>query len=92
MKKNKLYFIGVLVCTVLILAACAKSKADRCDELSTAWSNAATAFGTTPSASTCEDYLNKLQDYMDGCAKLTPSERASLQSSIDNTDCSIFGK
>jgi hypothetical protein len=92
MKKNKMYFIGVLVCTVLTLAACAKAKEDRCSELETKMTDAGTAFGNNMSEATCNDYINAIQDYYDGCDNIPASVRATYDSYLDNYDCSIFGK
>jgi hypothetical protein len=90
MKNNRIYLVLVLICTVFILTGCAKSKADKCEELLNDVSSAATAFGSDISEATCIDYYQAINDYFDGCDNVPSSTRSTYQSWLDTYDCSIY--
>ena len=88
MKKLKLYLALFAISTLFILSACTKKKS--CDELATEVSDAATAFGLNPSQQTCEDYVDAIQNYYDGCSTVPASVRASYDQWLNSVDCTVY--
>jgi predicted small secreted protein len=91
MKKIRLYFVILLVSTAFVLGACKKDKkAKSCSELAADASTAAAAFATSFTQSACNDYLQALKDYRDGCRALSSAERDNLDASISEINCSDY--
>ncbi len=91
MKKLKIYFILLCTGVLFCISGCTKKESPKsCDALAADFEAALTAFITNPTRETCEDYVDALEDYINGCALLTPAERAQFQQSIDDADCSQY--
>lgn len=94
---KKIYSILTLSFFILIsisIFSCDKDKdtvpdTNNCVVLGKAYTEALTAFINDQSNSEkCENFLQAAQDYINGCAILTPEQKAEIQEQIDNADCS----
>lgn len=94
MKRTKIYVVLLLLVSVFILNSCKKDekKTLSCDELATNYTAAALAFAFGPTEATCTAYEKAISDYLNGCGLLTAQEKADLQASLDENDCSQYGK
>lgn len=99
--KSKFFFISVLIISILGFSGCNKDDDDIDDgpcstnwalavqDEANAWSSAATAYGTNPTAENCNAYKQAGNDYLDAlepfdnCAVLTGQQRAEWQAAID---------
>jgi len=88
MKKLRIYIALLGLSILFILSSCTKKKS--CSELTDDYSDALTVFITNPTQQTCENYIDALRDYIDGCSNLTPAERAALEDDLDNSDCNQY--
>ena len=92
--KKRLLFGLILVFSVAIVGvlSCDDEVKDtlNCTELAAKVSTAAAAFSANATASTCNDYKEAIQDYIDGCDILTDQEVADLELTLDGLDCSIY--
>jgi hypothetical protein len=68
-----------------------EEKSLSCEELLTNYSTTLTAFITTPTEATCDAFEKAAQDYLNGCALLSPAEKQQVQQSLDENDCSEYG-
>jgi hypothetical protein len=84
----------MLVLVIFLFNGCKKDKDDgsnlNCDQLYANYTNALTAFLTTPSEATCNAFEDAVQDYLNGCAVLTPAQKQELQQALDENDCSEY--
>jgi hypothetical protein len=88
MKKLRIYIALIGLSILFILTACTKKKS--CDELANDVSTAATAFGMNPNAQTCQDYVNAINDYYDGCKAIPAAEKAALDQWVNSNPCAGF--
>jgi hypothetical protein len=92
MKRIKIYSVFILLSLGFLINGCSKKNdkndAADCSALSTAYSNALSAYLSNPSKANCTDVYQKLKNYLDGCAVLTPAERESLNNSLAQENCS----
>ena len=73
------------------ISGCTKKESPKnCDELATDFQAALVAFLSNQNRETCEDYYDALSDYINGCAILTPAERAQFEEELDDIDCSQY--
>ncbi len=90
MKRTRIYLVLTLLSLVFVFTSCKKESARSCEELSTDFNNAITAFGTNPSEATCNGYKDAWHDYVDGCTTLSPAIRAQYDDILDGMDCTTF--
>ena len=89
MKKISISILAVLVGIIFLFAGCKKEKTPKtCNELTNEYTEALTAYFTNPSQATCEAFIASVHKLIDGCATLTPAERAQFEEDIQNADCS----
>jgi hypothetical protein len=88
MKKFRILFLLLAAGTLLAVGACKKESHKSCSELETDFSNALIAFLTSQTEANCNDYVDALRAYINGCGTLTPAQRATFEDEINQTDCS----
>jgi len=99
MKRNRFYYVLALLVMAFALNSCNKDDKnddvdpqENCNNLLTDYSNALTAFSSSPSEATCNDLFGSVEDYLDNCALVSDADREYYEGVLDSYDCSIFGK
>ena len=92
MKRFKTYLGLILLFTVFLINGCKKKeeKTASCEELSSKYASAVTAFITSPTEATCNALEEAVVAYVNGCAILTPAEKQELQDSLEDNDCAAY--
>ena len=94
---KKIYIILALVFLTLsglTIYSCKKDKTEdpisnNCDALANAYYEAVVAYSSDPTnTEKCENLIDAVTNYVDGCNILTAQQRQELQDAIDNADCS----
>ena len=92
MKKIKIFSVLVMLSMLFLINGCAKKEknvlGNDCSTLSTAYSNAVTAWTANQNQQTCTNMYNALKDYVDGCSILTPAQRQSFNDMLNLENCS----
>jgi hypothetical protein len=95
MKKLTTFFIVVLIGLASLSVNSCKKTADaltpnpaNCDALLNAYSAAVNAYILDQSVANCEAYVDALDNYINGCAILTPAQKQAYNDELDNIDCS----
>ncbi len=94
MKRTKIYIVLVLICTIFLINGCSKKEktADNCATLSTAASDALTAYSANPNSTTCEAFVQAINNYYQGCDLIPASVKQSYDVWLQQVDCSGSGK
>ena len=92
-KVNFILTVGLLIIMSLTVNSCKKDKddvlSDNCDALATAYNDAAMAYMSDPTNSEkCEDFVEAVTKYIEGCGILTPQQKQEFQDAVDAADCS----
>lgn len=58
-----------------------------CVELASEYSTASYDYTANPTTTTCNDYKEAIQAYIDDCDQLTATEIATYQATLDELDC-----
>ena len=90
MNRKRIYSLLMLLSMVIIFSACRKVKEDRCNELETKMDDAGNVFSNNPTQATCEDYIDAIHDWYDGCD--VPATLRPYYDAILDYDCSIYAK
>ena len=93
---KKIYSILTLSFFILMsisIFSCDKDKdtepdVNQCVVLGEAYVEALTAYINDPTSEKCENFVQAAQDYINGCAILTPAQKAEIQEQLDEADCS----
>ena len=92
--KKRLLFGFILLFSVAIVGviSCDDEVKDalNCTELAAKVLEAEGDFSTNQTASTCNDYKNAIQNYLDDCDKISTEEINGLQETLDGLDCSLY--
>jgi hypothetical protein len=96
MKKFRFFFFLTLLCSAFILINCKKSDSNNdlngnCEALADDASNAASDFIANMSEATCNDYVDAIDDYYNGCDLIPQSEKDSYDQWLNSVDCSLYG-
>ncbi|MBN2611914.1 MAG: hypothetical protein JXB00_10195 [Bacteroidales bacterium] len=92
MKKTKIYFVLLILATAFLFNSCKKDepKTLSCEELSTLYVSAWMTFSLSPTKANCEAAKKATNDLLNGCALLSPADKADYQEELDDLDCTEY--
>lgn len=88
MKKIKIFGGLAIIGMMFLITDCSKKDSpSACVSLSTAMTNAASAYASNQSSANCSAYVQSIKNYINGCSVITASEKTSLDAELNSMSC-----